>query len=70
MKLIDYIQEQHNGNVSAFAKSQGVRPFQVDRWLKRDCVWRDGGIWCRITKQSKLKSTLTTRRISNEQNES
>ena len=53
MKLIDYIQQQHNGNVSAFAKSQGVKPFQVDRWLKRDCVWRDGGIWCRITKQAK-----------------
>ena len=53
MKLINYIQEHHNGNISAFAKSQGVMPNQAQRWLKRDCEIRDGDIWCKITKQVK-----------------
>ena len=51
MKLNDYIQEHHNGNVSAFAKSQGVMPNQAQRWLKRDCEWHGGAVWCKITKQ-------------------
>jgi hypothetical protein len=51
MKLSNYIQEHHNGNVSAFAKSQGVQPNQAQRWLKRDCEWHKGEVWCKITKQ-------------------
>jgi len=46
MKLINYIQEHHNGNVSAFAKSQGVLPNQAQRWLKRDCEWHGDAVWC------------------------
>ena len=53
MKLINYIQEHHNGNVSAFAKSQGVLPNQAQRWLKRDCEWHGGAVWCKTTKQVK-----------------
>ena len=51
MKLTDYIQEHHNGNISAFARSQGVKPNQAQRWLSRDCEWHQDGVWCRITKQ-------------------
>jgi len=53
MKLSKYIQEHHNGNISAFAKSQGVVYGQAKRWLKRDCEWHQDGVWCRITKQVK-----------------
>jgi len=51
MKLINYIQEHHDGNISEFARSQGVLPSQAQRWLKRDCQIIDGQIWCKITKQ-------------------
>ncbi len=53
MKLINYIQEHHNGNISEFARSQGVRPNQAQRWLKRDCEMRGDEVWCKITKQVK-----------------
>ena len=55
MKLSKYIQEHHNGNISAFAKSQGVVYGQAARWLKRDCEWHQDGVWCRITKQVKSR---------------
>ena len=51
MKLTNYIQEHHNGNISAFARSQGVLPNQARRWLERDCEWHKGAVWCKITKQ-------------------
>lgn len=51
MKLTNYIQEHHKGNISAFARSQGVLPNQANRWLDRDCEWHKGAVWCRITKQ-------------------
>jgi len=51
MKLKCHIENEHNGNVSAFAKSQGVLQSQVYRWFKRDCEWHNGHIWCKITKQ-------------------
>jgi len=53
MKLIKYIQEHHNGNISEFARSQGVLPSQAQRWLKRDCEWHQGSVWCKISKQVK-----------------
>ena len=53
MKLSKYIKERHNGNISEFARSQGVLPSQAQRWLKRDCVMTNGDVWCRITKQVK-----------------
>ena len=51
MKLSDYIKNNHNGNVSEFARSQGVKPNQINRWLARDCEWHDGLVWCKVTKQ-------------------
>ncbi len=51
MKLTDYIQEHHNGNASEFARSQGVLPNQVNRWLSRNCIWKDGAVYCKVTKQ-------------------
>lgn len=54
MKLSKYIQENYGNNISAFARSQGVLPNQVNRWIKRGCEMRDKGeLWCKITKQSK-----------------
>lgn len=53
MKLSKYIQDNHNGNISEFARSRGVMPNQARRWLERDCEMRDGEIWCKITKQVK-----------------
>ena len=57
MKLIDYIQKQYSGNISEFARSQGVLPSQAQRWLKRDCEVRNNEVWCRITKQVKNDTT-------------
>jgi hypothetical protein len=53
MKLKDYIEHQYNGNLSAFALTQGVRYDQVRRWLKRNCMVIDGVIYCPISKQIK-----------------
>ena len=51
MKLTNYIQEHYNGNISAFARTQGVRQDQAQRWISRDCEWHNGAVWCKITKQ-------------------
>lgn len=50
MKLTDYINEQHKGNVSAFARSQDVGVTQAARWVKRGCKWIDGAVWCKVSK--------------------
>tara|TARA_R110000764_G_scaffold96148_1_gene180162 strand:+ start:886 stop:1062 length:177 start_codon:yes stop_codon:yes gene_type:complete len=51
MKLDNYIQEIHNGNISAFARTQGVRYDQVGRWLKRNCVVIDDTVYCEVSKK-------------------
>ena len=48
MKLNDCIQEHHNGNISAFARTQNVRQDQVTRWLKRNCMVIDGLVYCEV----------------------
>ena len=53
MKLNKYIQEYHNGNTSAFARTQGVRQDQVARWLKRNCMVVDGVVYCEVSKAKK-----------------
>ena len=53
MKLNEYIQTHHNGNISAYAKTLGVRYDQVSRWLKRDCMVIDGKVYCEVSKQVK-----------------
>ena len=51
MKLTDYIKEHHNGNISAFARTQDVRQDQAGRWLKRNCVVVDGVVYCEVSKK-------------------
>lgn len=51
MQLTDYIESNHKGNISQFARAQGVKPNQARRWLERGCEWHQGGVWCKITKQ-------------------
>lgn len=53
MKLTDYITEHHSGNISDFARSQGVSSSQVARWLKRDCLIDNGDVYCKISKRIK-----------------
>ena len=50
MKLSNYIQTNHNGNISAFARTQYVRQDQVARWLKRNCYVIDGVVCCEVSK--------------------
>ena len=53
MKINEYIQTHHNGNISAYAKTLGVRYDQASRWLKRDCMVIDGKVYCEVSKQVK-----------------
>jgi len=53
LKLTKYIEEQHENNTSAFARSHGVHITQAARWLKRNCVIIDGVIYCEASKTSK-----------------
>ena len=55
MKLTNYIAEHHNGNTSAFARTQDVRQDQVARWLKRNCMVVDGVVYCEVSKAKKEK---------------
>ena len=48
MKLTDHIKEQHSNNISAFARTQGVRRDQVSRWIKRGCLVIDGKVYCEV----------------------
>ncbi len=53
MKLTDYIQTHHGGNISAFARTQSVRQDQVARWLRRNCMVIDGVVFCGVSKANK-----------------
>ena len=50
MKLDNYIAVWHNGNTSAFARSQGVQQSQAARWLTRNCMVIDGVVYCQVSK--------------------
>jgi len=50
MKLKDYIKDKH-ASISAFARTQDVRQDQVARWLKRNCVFIDGVVYCEVSKK-------------------
>jgi len=54
MKLIEHIKQNHDGNVSAFARTQSVRYNQAQRWIDRGCEWHDNNVWCKITKRNGL----------------
>ena len=53
MKLKDFINLNHAGNVSHFARSMGVMPNQAQRWIERGCQWQTGSVWCPISKRKK-----------------
>lgn len=53
MRLINYIAERHDGNTSAFARTQGVQHSQAVRWLKRNCVVIDRLVYCEVSKAKK-----------------
>ena len=53
MKISKHIEEQHNGNISAFARSQGVKQNQAVRWIKRDCMVVDNIVYCQVSKHIK-----------------
>ena len=53
INLKDFINLNHAGNVSHFARSMGVMPYQVQRWIERGCQWQTGSVWCPISKRKK-----------------
>lgn len=55
MNLNEHIQTHHNGNTSAFARTQDVSESQARRWLKRNCVVIGGTIYCEVSKQIKVE---------------
>ena len=50
-----HIEECHNGNTSAFARTQDVSEGQARRWLKRGCIFVGGEVYCPISKQIKVE---------------
>ena len=56
MNLKQHITEHHNGNLTEFGRTQGVRQDQVARWLKRNCVVENEIVYCEVSKQVKKES--------------
>ena len=54
--LKQHIAEHHNGNLTEFGRTQGVRQDQVARWLKRNCVVENEIVYCEVSKQVKKDS--------------
>lgn len=50
MNLRNFINNHHNGNVTAFARSIGSTYQQVQRWIKLDCIWHNGRVYAPKTK--------------------
>tara|TARA_R110002110_G_scaffold9646_2_gene47324 strand:+ start:1152 stop:1394 length:243 start_codon:yes stop_codon:yes gene_type:complete len=55
IKIKEHIQTHHNGNTSAFARTQDVSEVQARRWLKRNCVVIDGTVYCEVSKKKAVK---------------
>jgi len=45
MKLKHYIEQQHNGNVSAFARENNMSIVQANRYIKYECIIINGVIY-------------------------
>lgn len=45
MPVKKYIDENFNGNISHFAKSQGVQRQQVQKWITKDYIIYQGKLW-------------------------
>lgn len=53
MNIYEYIIDNHNSNVSDFARYMGVQPNQANRWIQRGCEVVDGVVWCPVSKHEK-----------------
>lgn len=53
MKLKQYIEEHHGGNVTAYARSYGTTKQQMQKWLKLDCRVIEGIIYRPVAKHKK-----------------
>ena len=51
MKLTDYIQQAFDGNIASFAREVNTHRNVVDRWITRGCIWRDGKVYCEVSKR-------------------
>lgn len=45
MKLTDYINEHHNGNKAEFARSQGVQPQALNKWVNAKWIVLNGVLY-------------------------
>ena len=43
--LSEYIAAEYGGNMAAFSRDHDVAYEQVQRRLKKDCIWHDGEVW-------------------------
>jgi|GEM_PF-1845165 len=56
-RLIDFIEQNFDGNKAAFARAQGVKPQQVSQWLAKNFIVVDGEMYShrRTLKVTKAK---------------
>lgn len=57
MKLTEYIDKYFEGNKSEFARSEGVIPQQVHKWIAMECIVVEGVLYSprRELKEKELK---------------
>ena len=56
MKLIKYIQEHHNGNISEFARVNNYHITQVSRFIAQDADYNNGKPYFKKHLKHKAKS--------------
>ena len=55
MKLDKYIKENHNGNLSEFARAWGTRCDKVGKWIKAGYLFIDGKLYSPVKKRKGIK---------------
>lgn len=45
MNLTDYIEKYFGGNKSEFARTEGVTPNYVHKWIAMECIVIDGKLY-------------------------
>ena len=53
MKLDDYIEEHHNGNLSEFGRVYGAKCDKVGKWVKAGYLFIDGKLYSPVKKRVK-----------------
>ena len=51
MNLQQHIKKEYGGNQAAFARKMGVNPQQVTRWLNYGCIWFEGAVYKKQSKE-------------------